>query len=83
MIKEYDDALLETHFSVNKDSGFTVAAGMWKWGDWQDDPEIGELKFVLKRWTNGTDFGFEELKQRKCTEQDFIIDEHDKKDGTK
>ena len=45
---------------------------MWKWDDWEEDPEIGELKFVVKSWDVGnTNLRFRELKQRKCTPKDF------------
>ena len=70
LVKEYDDALLESNFAVSSgsSSGFAIATGMWKWGGWQHDPEIGEVKFVIKQWTDGNNFQFKELKQRRCTE---------------
>ena len=37
-----------------------------------NDPEIGELKFILKKWASSDDdLEFEELKKRKCTDKDF------------
>ena len=45
---------------------------MWNWDDWEEDPEIGELKFVIKSWDDvNSILQFRELKQRKCTPEDF------------
>ena len=40
-----------------------------------EDPEIGQLKFVMKTWKSSTSAPqFIELKQRQCTEDDFDTD---------
>ena len=44
-------------------------------GDFQDDdPEIGEIKFLIKSWGSTTeDVKFKELNKRKCQEKDFEV----------
>ena len=45
-------------------------------GTGNEDPEIGSIKFVIKYWDAPTDLvQFKELKSRKCTEQDFKVEE--------
>lgn len=63
---------MDYNYSFGRAEGFAVAAGMWSWDGWVDDPEIGELKFFEKSWEEGsTNFGIRELKKRKCTADDF------------
>ena len=58
----------------NKDGGFVVAAAFVGGSELTPDPEIGELKFILKNWGSSTDdLDFRTLKERSCTEQDFEI----------
>ena len=49
-------------------------------GDFQDnDPEIGEIKFLIKSWASSTDdVKFTELKKRKCKEEDFEVEDSDR-----
>ena len=60
-------------FKFSKEDGFTVAAAFVGDGDFQDnDPEIGEVKFLIKSWASSTDdVKFTELKKRKCRYDDF------------
>ena len=54
---------------TNKDGGFVVAAAFVANNDMFPDPEIGELKFILKNWGSSTDdLDFKTLEERKCTE---------------
>ena len=48
----------DSAFSFGYDNGFAVAAAVW-YGDERlntgvEDPEIGELKFIMKHWSNIT-----------------------------
>ena len=50
---------------MDKSSGFAIAAAFWGGSGHEfPDPEIGELKFVLKSWGGTTgDLVFTDLKQ--------------------
>ena len=49
------------------------------WKDTQSDPEVGELKFVLKSWEDAGPIKMKELASRICTEDDFLVKGEDEK----
>ena len=66
--KRYEDVYMGSNFSFSSQNGFAVAAAMSK-ADASlnviEDPEIGQLKFVMKTWKSSTSAPqFIELKQR-------------------
>ena len=57
-------------FSYSKKDGFALAASFVGYQD--EDLDIGDIKFLLKTWKSSTsEVQFTELKQRRCTEEDF------------
>ena len=78
--KEFEGVNVYSSFTFGKDNGFAVAAGISgsdnNWDAGEEDLEIGQLKFVIKHWNDVTESTqFRELKSRKCTEEDFKIEE--------
>lgn len=70
-----ENVLTDDQFAMTKRDGFVIAAAFVGGSDLTPDPEIGELKFILKQWGSTTgDLVFQELKQRPCTPEDFQID---------
>ena len=66
-------------FSFKKDDGFAVAAAVWH-GDTSlnmedEDPEVGQIKFVIKNWENPNQMNFREVKTRSCQPEDITIPE--------
>ena len=62
--------LTHDKFSYSKKDGFALAAAFVGYQD--EDKDIGELKFVLKTWkSSAEEVQFTELKQRRCTAEDF------------
>lgn len=71
-----ENVLTEDLFAMKKEDGFTIAAAFVGGSDLTPDPQIGELKFVLKQWGSASgDLEFKELKQRPCTKADFEIND--------
>ena len=70
----------DSEFNFTKIDGFAVAAGI-TYGDpalnkVENDPEIGQLKFVVKHWANVTQGAqFRELKSRSCTSDELLTKE--------
>ena len=65
-------ALTPGNFKFGTEDNFAIAAAFWSPKGPVRDPEIGELKFLLKSWASATDdVHFEELKLRPCTKEDF------------
>ena len=67
-------------FRFNYDNGFAVAAavtyGDARLNEAEEDPEIGQLKFVMKFWNNATQgVEFKELKTRPCKSEEFNLRE--------
>ena len=67
-----ENIYLDNNFAIGKEEGFVVAAAFVGGSNLTPDPEIGELKFILKSWSDASgDLEFRDLKDRKCTEEDF------------
>ena len=77
--RRYEKELIDTNFSFGKEHGFAVAAIISEWpitSETIEDPEIGELKFIMREWDLSTSYASEtELKTRPCTEEDFNVKE--------
>ena len=70
----------DSDFSFSYDDGFAVAAaityGNTTLNTLQEDPEIGQMKFVIKYWQNSTQgVEFRELKLRNCESKDIAMKE--------
>ena len=58
---------------MDRKKNFAVAAAFTPDSKLFPDPDIGELKFVLKSWGAASgDLEFKELTHRKCTNEDFV-----------
>ena len=53
-----DRVYKDSDFTFKKSDGFAVAAAVWygdeKVNEKMDDPEIGQIKFVIKYWEDST-----------------------------
>ena len=74
---------MDSNYTFTGENGFAIAASFWmpntvdKAG-WSD-PEIGELKFYSKYWSDAEGLPeFRELRTRKCTDNDFTVAEGEK-----
>ena len=62
--------LMHDTFSYSKKDGFALAASFVGYQD--EDLDIGDIKFLLKSWKSSTEeVQFYDLKQRRCTAEDF------------
>ena len=51
-----ENVYMDDAFSLGKDDGFSIAAAIVGNSDTNiHDPEIGELKFILKKWASSDD----------------------------
>ena len=71
---------LDSTFAFKQEDGFAVAAAIWH-GDTSlntvdEDPEIGQIKFVVKHWENPSEgTKFSKLSTRACQPEDMSVDE--------
>ena len=49
-----ENIYLDNNFSIGKEEGFVVAAAFVGGSKLTPDPEIGELKFILKSWSDAS-----------------------------
>ena len=75
--RRYENELYDSNFSIGTKTGFAIAASLIDFTLVpREDPEIGELYFAMVGWDSPTsDWFYEILKTRPCTEQDFNVDE--------
>ena len=63
LLKKNVNALTYTDFKFTNKDGFAIAASFWGANADEEDPEIGELKFVIKHWASAADsVSFTDLK---------------------
>ena len=67
--KSYANELTFDKFKFSKKDGLAIAAAFYSYSPAYDeeDPEIGELKFILKYWDDSSKQpSFKELRKRPC-----------------
>lgn len=83
---KYKNKLDYSDFKFTPADGFAIAAGIQFYDPvdmkfkTQIRPEIGQIKFLIKEWySQTTSMKLTELKQRKCEEKDFRVDNEQEK----